>query len=239
MIKRCPPRPHNGPTFPFHRLPPMRGLLSMPRLTLIVGLLAFATPVWAGKYNAVLDIGDKAPAWSGLEGVDGRRHSLSELADKDVVVVVFTCNSCPVATDYEDRIIAFSKEYAQPSAKVGLVAINVNRVAEDLLPKMKERAQAKGFDFPYLYDETQDIGRAFGAAFTPEFFVLDRNRRVVYMGGMDDNSDVGAVKNRYLEPAVEAALAGRQAEVAEAPAIGCRVRYARERRASAKKTAEK
>jgi peroxiredoxin len=210
----------------------------MLRLTLIVSLLVFVEPVWAGKYNDVLDIGDEAPAWKGLEGVDGQRHSLSELAGKDVVVVVFTCNSCPVATDYEDRIIAFSKKYAQPSSKVGLVAINVNRIADDLLPKMKERAAARGFDFPYLYDETQQIGRAFGAAFTPEFFVLNRNRRVVYMGGMDDSSDAGAVKNNYLEPAVEAALAGRPAEVAEAPAIGCRVRYARERRDRAKKAAD-
>jgi len=78
--------------------------------------------------------------------------------------VVFTCNSCPVATDYEDRILAFSKKYAGPDGKVGLVAINVNRLPEDRLPKMRERAAARGFDFPYLYDETQKIGRQFGAA---------------------------------------------------------------------------
>ena len=142
----------------------------------------------AGKYNPVLNIGDKAPAWTDLEGVDGQRHSLADLSDKEVVVVVFTCNSCPVATDYEDRILGFSKKFAGQNSKVGLVAINVNTLAEDRLPKMKERAEAKGFDFPYLYDETQQIGKAFGAAFTPEFFVLDRQRAVVFMGGMDDLS---------------------------------------------------
>jgi peroxiredoxin len=184
----------------------------------------------AGKYNPVLKIGDKAPAWTDLEGVDGKRHALSDLADKELVVVVFTCNSCPVATDYEDRILGFSKKFAGPSGKVGLVAINVNTLPEDRLPKMKERAEAKGFDFPYLYDETQQIGKAFGAAFTPEFFVLDRQRAVVYMGGMDDSSQTDMVKNNYLEPAVEAVLAGRSPKVTEAPAIGCRVRYARERR---------
>ena len=189
-----------------------------------------ATTLQAGKYNAVLNIGDPAPAWKDLEGIDGRRHSLDELADKDVVVVVFTCNSCPVATDYEDRILAFSKKFAAPGSKIGLVAINVNQIAEDRLPKMKERAEAKGFDFPYLYDDTQKIGREFGAAFTPEFFVLDKGRHVVYMGGMDDSSNVAQVKTNYLEPAVEAALAGRQPATAEAPAIGCRVRYARQRR---------
>jgi hypothetical protein len=145
-------------------------------------------------------------------------------------VVVFTCNSCPVATDYEDRILAFSKKYAGPEGKVGLVAINVNQVPEDRLPKMKERADAKGFDFPYLYDASQQIGREFGAAFTPEFFVLDKDRKVVYMGGMDDSSNPEMVKQHYLEPAVEAALAGTSPEVTEAPAIGCRVRYARQRR---------
>ncbi|REK10487.1 MAG: thioredoxin family protein [Planctomycetota bacterium] len=184
----------------------------------------------AGKYNAVLDIGDPAPAWKDLEGVDGKRHSLSDLEEKEVVVVVFTCNSCPVAADYEDRILEFSKKFAGPDGKVGLVAINVNQIPEDRLPKMKERAEAKGFDFPYLYDESQQIGRDYGAAFTPEFFVLDQDRKVVYMGGMDDSSNSEMVENNYLVPAVEAALAGDTPETAEAPAIGCRVRYARQRR---------
>jgi peroxiredoxin len=147
-----------------------------------------------------------------------------------VVVVVFTCNSCPIATDYEDRILAFSKKFAGPEGKVGLVAINVNTIAEDQLPQMRERAEAKGFNFPYLYDDTQQIGRAFGAVFTPEFFVLDKDRRVVYMGGMDDSSTPDGVKSKYLEPAVEAALAGKAPATAEAPAIGCRIRYERARR---------
>lgn len=202
----------------------------MLRTAICAGILAVATPVWGGMYNSVLDIGDAAPEWKDLEGVDGKRHSLSDLAQKDVVVVVFTCNSCPVARDYEDRILDFSKRFAGPEGKVGLVAINVNRVAEDLLPKMKERAEARGFDFPYLYDESQQIGKAFGAAFTPEFFVLDRDRRIVYMGGMDDSSNVNSVKSAYLVPAVEAALAGQKPDVAESPAIGCRIRYVRERR---------
>jgi peroxiredoxin len=201
----------------------------MRRFVFLVVLLLLAAPAWAGKYNSVLNIGDPAPAWSGLEGVDGKQHSLADLAEKKVVVVVFTCNSCPVATDYEDRILAFSKKYAGHEGKVALVAINVNKVAEDRLPKMKERAEAKGFDFAYLYDETQKIGRAFGAAFTPEFFVLDKDRKVAFMGGMDDNSIASEVKHNYLDAAVEAVLSGKTPPRAEAPAIGCRVRYARER----------
>ena len=206
----------------------------MSRVVLLLGMIAcFAAPAssaMGGKYNEVLNIGDAAPAWTNLLGVDGKRHALTDLADKDAVVVVFTCNSCPVAADYEDRILAFSKKYAGPAGKVGLVAICVNQIPEDRLPKMKQRAEAKGFDFPYLYDETQQIGKQFGANFTPEFFVLDKDRKVAYMGGMDDSSSVDQVKNHYLEPAVEAVLAGSTPETAEAPAIGCRVRYARERR---------
>jgi len=201
----------------------------MKRFAIAILLVLLTTPALAGKYNSVLSIGDPAPAWKELEGVDGKKHALADLADKEVLVVVFTCNSCPVATDYEDRILAFSKKFAGAGSKVGLIAINVNKVAEDRLDKMKERAEAKGFDFPYIYDDTQKIGRAFGAAFTPEFFVLNRERKVVYMGGMDDNSNPTEVKNNYLDPAVEAALAGKAPARPEAPAIGCRVRYARER----------
>ncbi|MEX2115087.1 MAG: thioredoxin family protein [Pirellulales bacterium] len=192
--------------------------------------MVFTSPALAGKYNDVLSIGDAAPAWEGLEGVDGKRHALAELAAKEIVVVVFISNSCDVATDYEDRILAFSKKYAGPDGKVALVAINVNKVPEDLLPQMRERAAAKGFDFPYLFDETQKIGRDFGANFTPEFFVLDKERKIAFMGGMDDSSVPATVKTNYLEPAVEAVLAGKAPETAEAPAIGCRIRYDRQRR---------
>jgi peroxiredoxin len=192
--------------------------------------LVTASPATAGQFNDVLSIGDQAPVWTKLPGIDGREHSLADLAEKQIVVVVFTCNSCPIAVDYEDRIIAVAKEFAGPDGKVALVAINVNRIPEDSLEKMKERAEKKGFPFPYLYDESQQIARQYGANFTPEFFVLDRDRKVVYMGGLDDNSNPDKVTVSYLKPAIEAALAGRQLETTETVARGCRVRYARERR---------
>lgn len=182
----------------------------------------------AGEFNETLSPGDAAPAWENLPGVDGQRHSLADL-DAEVVVVVFTCNSCPVAADYEDRIIAMAKKYGGAEGKAAFVAINVNRIPEDSLPKMKERAEQQGFPFPYLFDESQNIAKAYGAAFTPEFFVLDKNRRVAYMGGMDDSSDPKRVKTRYLEPAIEAVLAGEKPETAETVARGCRIRYVRKR----------
>ena len=165
------------------------------RLTIAIvfmGSLCSLRVAEAGKYNETLNIGDPVPAWKDLPGVDGKTHSLADLKDKDVVILVFTCNSCPVATDYEDRIIALAKKYAGADAKAALVAINVNKIDEDRLPKMKERSDAKGFPFPYLFDESQQIAKSYGAITTPEFFVLDRDRKVVYMGGMDDNSNPGA-----------------------------------------------
>jgi len=94
-----------------------------------------------------------------------------------VVVVVFTCNSCPIANDYEGRVNAFAKQHAGPESKVALVAINVNTIPDDRLDKMKQRAEKKKYSYPYLYDETQKIARDYGANYTPEFFVLDKNAR--------------------------------------------------------------
>ncbi|HEV8000406.1 MAG TPA: thioredoxin family protein [Planctomycetaceae bacterium] len=193
-------------------------------------LIPFAAHARAGQFNSVLNIGDPAPAWKELPGVDGKRHALADLQDREVVVVVFTCNSCPIASDYEDRIIAFAKKYCGPGQKTGLVAINVNTVEEDLMPHMKERAASKSFPYPYLFDESQKIGKAYGALFTPEFFVLDKDRKVAYMGAFDDNVEPTKIKHGYLEPAVQAVLKGVKASPAESQASGCLIRYARSRR---------
>ena len=202
----------------------------MLRALVLLAVALSATAAFAGEYNAKLSIGDAAPAWENLPGTDDKDHSLAELADKKAVVVVFTCNSCPYAVDYEDRIIRFAKAHAGPASEVALVAINVNQVPEDRLPKMKERAEKKGFPYPYLYDETQKIAREFGAIYTPEFYVLDRDRRVVYMGAMDDSSMEAKVTKSYLKPAVDAALQGELPDTKETGAVGCRIRFERERR---------
>jgi peroxiredoxin len=184
----------------------------------------------AGEYNPVLNIGDKAPAWENLPGVDGKKHSLSDLKETPVVVVVFTCNSCPYAVDYEDRVNALAKKHQGDAAKVKVVAINVNLVEADSLAKMQERAKEKGFAFPYLFDESQKIAKDYGATRTPEFFVLDAERKIVYMGAMDDSSDAAKVTKHYVGPAIDAALAGKPADVKETVAVGCNIRFARKRR---------
>jgi len=197
-------------------------LLALP----LVAALASHAVAGPGQYNKVLAPGDKAPAWENLEGTDGKKHSLADLKDKDFVVVVFTCNSCPVATGYEDRIIAFAEKHAGADAKVALVAINVNTAKDDALPAMKERAQKKKFNFAYLYDPTQEIARKYGAVFTPEFFVLNKDRKVVYTGAMDDNPPPGEPKAKYLEDALAAALADKASKPAETPAAaGCRIKF--------------
>jgi peroxiredoxin len=183
-----------------------------------------------GKYNRVLSIGDAAPDWNDLVGVDGKKVSLADLAKSQLVVLVFTCNSCPYAVDYEDRLIAFDEKYRARPEGVALVAVNVNRGEEDRLPAMTERSEAKGFRFPYLYDESQQIAKDYGALRTPEFVVLDADRNVAYMGAMDDSSDIRKVKLRYLEEAIEALLAGKQPGLVETPPVGCAIRFVRERR---------
>lgn len=205
-------------------------------LVLLVALLlltAGSPGARAGKYNKTLNIGDAAPAWSDLPGVDGKRHSLADLQDSDVVVAVFTCNSCPYAVDYEDRLNELARKYqaqAKQGPRVTLVAINVNKIPEDQLPAMIQRAQEKQFLFPYLYDESQEIATRFGAVRTPEFYVLDSERKVAYMGAMDDSPDIRKVRLKYLEDAVDAVLAGKPAPFLETPPIGCAIRYVRPRR---------
>jgi peroxiredoxin len=196
----------------------------------VLSLISAAVCAQGGQFNSVLSIGDPAPAWKDLPGVDGKRHSLADLQDREIVIVVFTCNSCPIASDYEDRIIEFAKKYSGNGQKTALVAINVNTVEEDLLPHMKERATAKNFPYPYLFDQSQKIGKAYGALFTPEFFVLDKDRKVAYMGAFDDNVEPTKIKHAYLEPAVQAVLKGAKANPAETQASGCLIRYARSRR---------
>jgi peroxiredoxin len=197
--------------------------------TAFVCTLLFCAPALAGKYNKVLSVGDAAPAWQNLDGTDGKKHSLADLRDKDVVVVVFTCNSCPVASGYELRLIAFAEMLSVPPAKAALVAINVNTGKEDQLPAMKQRAMRKHFPFAYLYDPTQQIAKKYGANYTPEFFVLNKDRKVVYMGSMDDKSPPASPTNNYLTQAVQAALRGKQPATTETIARGCRIRWNRSR----------
>lgn len=176
-----------------------------------------------GQFNPVLSPGDKAPDWADLAGTDGNKHSLAEFT-ADVLVVVFTCNSCPVATSYEDRLFAFAKAAGD---RVKVVAINPNSTPEDRLPAMVQRAEKRRFPFPYLSDPTGAVAKRYGAQYTPEFVVLDKARTVVYLGAMDEQSPPREAGTPYLELAVAAALKGEKPAVAETRARGCRIRWAK------------
>jgi peroxiredoxin len=193
----------------------------------MVGSLVPLEALQAGKYNQVLSIGDDAPKWEELPGVDEKIHSFNEWESNSVMVVVFTCNSCPYAVDAEDRLVSLHQRYSGKG--VALVAINVNKVEEDLLPAMMDRATEKGFPFPYLFDESQQIARRFGAMATPECYVLDRERKIRYMGAIDDSPDGKSVSKRFLESAINAVLASKTPAVTETVPIGCRVRFERSR----------
>jgi len=173
--------------------------------------------------KAGVKIGDKAPPWKELEGGDGKRHGLGDLREAKAVLVVFTCNHCPVAQAYEDRIIALDKDYRDKG--VTIVAINVNNIEADKLPAMKKRAEKKGFKFAYLYDPSQKIGRAYGASVTPHAFLLDLKRNVAYIGAIDDDMDAEKATAHYVRDALDAVLAGKNPETAETRPSGCGIQY--------------
>ncbi len=189
----------------------------------LVGLAVLGLVLSCQAAETKLKIGDKAPDFKDLPGVDGKKHSLADYADAKIVVVVFTCNHCPVAVAYEDRIIQLQKDYKDKGVQV--VAINVNNIPDDRLDKMVERAKQKDFNFPYLYDETQESARAYGATCTPHFFVLCKERKVAYMGAMDDNNNPKKVKEHWLRDALDALLAGKTPAQTVTQQRGCSIKW--------------
>ena len=174
----------------------------------------------------MLKIGDSAPTFS-LKGVDEKIHSLDELKGEKGTVVIFSCNHCPYVKAYEDRMIQLAKEY-QPKG-ISFVLINANdpiKYPEDSFENMQKRAQEKGYPFPYLWDETQEVARAYEAERTPEVFLFDSELKLRYHGAIDDNwEDPAKVTKRYLKDALEALLAGREPEVKETAPVGCTIKW--------------
>ena len=173
-----------------------------------------------------IDIGKQAPDFS-LPGVDGKTWSLGDFAGKEAVLVIFTCNHCPVAINSEDRLVEKQAEYADRG--VAFVAINSNEDRDhptDGFDHMVERAREKSFNFPYLRDESQDVAKAYGAQRTPHYFLLDRDRKVVYTGReCDAPNDFSNSTSQELWEAVEALLAGQPVPVPETDSLGCNVKW--------------
>jgi glutathione peroxidase-family protein len=198
----------------------------MRKFALSLAVLALvASPAFAGKYNKVISVGDKAPDISGIPAIESGEQKSLTLSDikEDVVVVVFLANHCPVVGQYEDRIIDFTKDYKEKGVKV--VGIAVSQQEGDKIPGIKNYMNEHKSNYIYGYDESQAIGKAYGASNTPQFFVLDKERKIRYTGAMDDNGREDKVTKTYLRDAVDAVLKGETVAVSETQPKGCGVSY--------------
>ena len=170
-------------------------------------------------------VGDKATDFK-LKSVDNKMYSMADYKDAKGFIVVFTCNHCPFAVKYEDRIIDLAKKYK--SKGYILLAINPNDPAaqpDDSFELMQKRAKEKKFTFPYLFDEGQKIYPQYGATKTPHVFLLDKNLVVKYIGAIDDNvEDAAQVKEKYLENAIAALEKGEEPTPNTTKAIGCSIK---------------
>ncbi|MHC4726682.1 MAG: redoxin domain-containing protein [Planctomycetota bacterium] len=220
---------------------------SKKQMVFIVALvLCIAGLSLSAQYES-LKIGQKAPDFN-LPGVDGRNYRLADFADSKVLVIIFHCNHCPTAQAYEGRIKKLAADYKGKG--VALVAISPNdpksvRLDElgysdmgDSFEDMKIRAKDKEYNFPYLYDgENQKVSLAYGPARTPHVYIFDRQRKLRYMGRIDDSEKPHLVKTEDVRNAIEALLRGRKVPVEETPTIGCSIKWA-DKRESARRSLE-
>ena len=172
-----------------------------------------------------LALGSPAPDFT-LPSVDGSTRSLADYADAPLLAVVQSCNHCPYVQAWEGRMNGLQREYADRGFRLVAVSSNdVDRYPEDSFEAMGERARAQGFAFEYLYDASQALARELGSERTPEVFLFDAERRLVYHGAIDDNRDETAVGQHYLRDAIEAMLDGGTPRVADTTPVGCTVKW--------------
>lgn len=195
---------------------------------LLSALLLIAVPsVHAGKFNRQLSVGAVAPAWEGLRGVDGKLYSLTGWTEAKAIVVVFYSNRCPVVEAYEPRLKTLAKDFQDRGVK--FIAVSVSQHAADGFEKMQQRAHDRQLPYPYVHDATQDLARKYGATTTAQVFVLNGDRKIAYMGAIDDHwQDAAKVETRYLHDALTTVLAGQSPDVTESRPVGCEIEYTAE-----------
>lgn len=173
-----------------------------------------------------IELGFQCPDFR-LPSVAGAMVARDDFADAPLFGVFFYCNHCPYAKAIEGRLVELEKDYQSKGFR--FVAISANDAAtypEDSFANMKKRADERGYRFPYLYDESQSVARAFGAVCTPDLYVFDRDRKLAYHGRLDDSPmDASKVKRRELREAVDALLAGRALDAHQNPSIGCSIKW--------------
>ncbi len=206
--------------------------LRLAALSAAAALLVASLAV-AGQYNAVASLGDPLPAFQALPATDGSTLSSSDLTE-DVVVLVFLANHCPWVRGMDGDLVKLVDELGGASARV--VGVSVNHREEDRLPAMQEHARKAGYNFTYVFDESQELGRALGATRTPEYFVFGPDRKLAYMGAIHDSParertdgsidyTRGEPSQFYVRDAVRAVLAGQPVATGETQAHGCSVEY--------------
>ena len=194
-------------------------------LILALGLLLAAAVVAGEATGPQLEPGAKAPPFN-LKGTDGKSHTLDQVKGTKGTVVIFTCNHCPFAKGYEDRLIALAKSYEAKG--IGFVAINPNDpglAPDDGFSQMVDRAKEKSLPYPYLVDDTQAIAKAYGAQVTPHVFLLDAAWKVAYRGRVDDSLKEAEVQNHDLKDGIESVLAGKPIANSTTKAFGCGVKW--------------
>lgn len=172
--------------------------------------------------STMTGLGTKAPAFS-LPGTDGRTHSLQDFAGKKALLVMFICNHCPYVKHVRGELIRLGRDY--PGAVVAISANDAAGYPDDAPEKIA--AEAADYAFPYLYDETQEVARAYGAACTPDFFLYGPERRLAYRGQLDDSRPGNGVPvtGNDLRSALDAVLAGRPAPAGQKPSLGCNIKW--------------
>jgi peroxiredoxin len=178
----------------------------------------------------MLDLGTLAPEFALPDAVTDRTVSLEDFAGADALLVAFWCNHCPYVLHVEDAFVAFAREYADRGLQVVAIGSNdAETYPQDGPAAMRERAHAKGYPFPYLFDETQEVAKAYRAACTPDLFLFDRDGELVYRGQFDGSrpsSDV-PVTGAQLRAAVDAVLAGEDVDADQTPSVGCNIKWKR------------
>jgi peroxiredoxin len=172
-----------------------------------------------------IKLGEKAPEFR-LPDTTGKEHSLTDYPGQ-VVAVIFSCNHCPYVRAWEDRMVDIQADYANKDVQI--LAINANDARTypaDSYSNMKRRVEEKGFNFPYLRDETQDVAKMFGAERTPEVFLFNTDAVLSYHGAIDDNYDEpDMVKEHYLRDALDALVSGKNPDPAETKPVGCTIKW--------------
>lgn len=197
----------------------MKKFLILPLLMFAFGLIA----------QTSYQVGDKVEDFN-LKNIDGKMVSMANGEDVKGYILIFTCNHCPYSKMYEDRIITLDSKFKAMGFPV--IAINPNdpeRQPEDSFEKMIVRAEEKGFTFPYVFDETQEVAKAFGATRTPHVFLVEKMKDdfvLKYIGAIDDSPrDETAIEEKYVEDAIASLIAGKDLQTTFTKAIGCTIKW--------------